>query len=258
MKFGERLELIESGLIDQQPVDEASLATYMPQPLTNDAKPLLSKRSQPKIGSSFLMPNPLRDALSLIRGHRKEFILVNAAFFGLFAATMTVTLLNPEIQPAILDAISGIVRTDLAVKVYLSGNLFYAASATFAVNLGIAGMLISIPSFLVPFFGVVFAMVFAAAYGVTLAPIGPYAATMIPHSIAVLIEFQAYIVAAFGAYLTGCITLLPVAGEKRSVGQGYRAAAAQVLSLYALVVPLLFLGAVYEAFEIIYLVGYFI
>jgi hypothetical protein len=81
---------------------------------------------------------------------------------------------------------------------------------------------------------------------------------MIPPSITVLIEFQAYIVAAFGTYLTGRTIFLPVAGEKRSVGQGYKAAAAHVLTLYALIVPLLFLGAVYEAFEIIYLVRYFI
>ncbi|MBO0144783.1 hypothetical protein JZX87_26925 [Agrobacterium sp. Ap1] len=204
------------------------------------------------------MSNPLRHALRLIRRHRTEFIVVNAAFFGLFAMTMTVTLLNPEIQPAVLDAISGIVRTDLAAQVYLSGNVLYAASATLAVNLGIAVLLITIPSFVVPFFGTVFAMVFAAAYGVTLAPIGPYAAAMIPHSITALIEFQAYIVAAFGAYLTGRITFLPLAGEKRPVGRRYKTAAAHVLSLYALVVPLLLLGAVYEAFEIIYLVRYFI
>ncbi|MDP9813993.1 hypothetical protein J2W42_006875 [Rhizobium tibeticum] len=204
------------------------------------------------------MLSPLRMAVRLIQRCRTEFIVVNAAFFGLFVTTMTVTLLNPEIQPAVLDAISGIVRTDLAVQVYLSGNVLYAASATLAVNLGIAVMLIAIPSFLVPFFGVVFAMVFAAAYGVTLAPIGPYAAAMIPHSITVLIEFQAYIVAAFGAYLTGRIIFLPAAGEKRSIGQRYWAAAAYVLTLHALIVPLLFLGAVYEAFEIIYLVRYFI
>lgn len=133
--------------------------------------------------------------------------------------TMTVTLLNPEIQPAVLDAISGIVRTDLAVQVYLSGSVLYAASATLAVNLGIAVMLIAIPSFLVSFFGVVFAMVFAATYGVTLAPIGHYAAAMIPHSITVLIEFQAYIVAAFRAYLIGRTIFLPVAGENGLSGK---------------------------------------
>lgn len=204
------------------------------------------------------MLSPLREALRLVWLHKTEIGVVNSAFFGLFATTMTVTLLNPEIQPAVSGAISGIVRTDLAVQVYLSGNVLYAASATLAVNLGIAVMLISIPSFLVPFFGTVFAMVFAAAYGVTLAPIGPYAAAMIPRSITVLIEFQAYIVAAFGAYLTGRTIFLLAAGEKRSVGQRYRAAAVHVLSLYALVVPLLLLGAVHEAFEIIYLVRYFI
>jgi len=81
---------------------------------------------------------------------------------------------------------------------------------------------------------------------------------VIPHSITVLIEIQAYIVAAFGAYLTGRTIFLPVAGEKRSVGQRYGVAAVHNLTLHALIVPLLFFGAVYEAFEIIYLVRYFI
>lgn len=198
------------------------------------------------------------EALRLIRRHRTEFIVVNAAFFGLFAATMAIALLIPEIQPAVLNMISGIVRTDLAVQIYLTGNVLYASSATFAVNFGIAVLLISIPSFFAPFFGVVFAMVFAATYGVTLAPTGPHAAAMIPHSVAILIEFQAYIIASFGAHLTGRTIFLPVAGERRSVGQRYRTAATHVLSLYTLVIPLLLLGAVYEAFEIIYLVRYFI
>jgi hypothetical protein len=110
----------------------------------------------------------------------------------------------------------------------------------------------------VPFFGVLFAMVFAATYGITLAPIGPYAATMIPHSITILIEFEAYILAALGAYLTGRTVFSPAAGERRPIAQKYRAATGNTLSLYALVIPLLLLGAVYEAFEIIYLVRYFI
>ncbi|MDP9838766.1 ABC-type Fe3+-siderophore transport system permease subunit [Neorhizobium huautlense] len=129
-------------MIDQPPVDDASLGTYVRQPPADDAEPQLSKRSKPKIGNSHLVLNPARHALSLIRRRRAEFIAVNAAFFGLFAATMTVTLRNPEIQPGILDMISG--------------------------------------------------------------------------------------------------------------------AAARVVSLYALVVPLLLLGAIYEAFEIIYLVRYFV
>ncbi len=84
------------------------------------------------------------------------------------------------------------------------------------------------------------------------------AAAMIPHSVTVLMDFQVYIVGALGAYPAGRTIFLPAAGEKRSVGQRYRAAAAHVFSLYALVVPLLLFGAVYEAFEIIYLVRYFI
>lgn len=136
------------------------------------------------------MLSHIQAATRSIRRYRAEFIILNVAFFGLFGVTMTTTVLVPGIQPAMLDAISGIVRTELAAQVHLTGNVLYAASATMAFNLGIALLLISIPSFFVPFSGVVFAVVFAATYGVTLAPIGPYAATMIPHSVAVYEDFE--------------------------------------------------------------------
>ncbi len=70
--------------------------------------------------------------------------------------------------------------------------------------------------------------------------------------------FDRSIVTAFCAYLTGRTIFLTVAGKKWSIGQRYGAAAAHDLTLHALIVPLFFLGAVYEAFEIIYLVRYFI
>lgn len=42
------------------------------------------------------MLNPLREAVRLIRRHRIEFLVLNAAFFSLFVTTMTVTVIVPS------------------------------------------------------------------------------------------------------------------------------------------------------------------
>lgn len=203
------------------------------------------------------MKSYLQEAISLIREHRKQFILLNLAFFGLFLLTMIVTVSMPELQPPVVEILSRIVRTDLAEKVYLTGNIFVAASATLAVNLGVAALLISLPSLIVPFFGVAFSLLFAAIYGITLAPIGPYAAAMIPHSVAILIEFEAYILASFGAYLFGRTVFSP-SEQTNTLGRRYLTGAAKLASLYTLIIPLLALGALYEVFEIFFLVRYFV
>jgi hypothetical protein len=204
------------------------------------------------------MSNPFRSALSLIQQYRREFVVLNAVFFGLFLSSMLLTTLRPSLQPVVIKVLSVVVRTDMAAEIYLSGNILLAAGATFLVNFGVAVLLISLLSFFVPFFGVLFAFVFAAVYGITLAPIGPHAAAMIPHSIAVLIEFEAYIIAALGSYIIGRSTGYPLLRSGLLVGLSVMDGIKKVVTLYTLIIPLLLVGALYEAFEIIMLVKYFV
>jgi hypothetical protein len=70
--------------------------------------------------------------------------------------------------------------------------------------------------------------------------------------------FNRSIVTALGAYLTGSTIFLPVAGKKavyRAKVRGCSRARPDTSRAYR---PTPFLGAIYQAFEIIYLVRYFI
>lgn len=227
-------------------------------PATRLTEPIIDAGAAAASRKIIFMRNPFRKALSIIRDFKKEFLILNAAFFSLFLLTMTLTLLLPDIQPAVTQIVSRLVRADLGAEIYLSGNILLAAAATLLVNLIVAVLVIGLPSFIVPFFGVAFALVFAATYGITLAPIGPHAAAMIPHAVTMVIEFEAYIIAALGAYILGRTVFFPQAGEMRSFAQRYLDGARKIASLYVLVVTLLVVGAVYEAFEIIFLLRYFI
>jgi hypothetical protein len=198
----------------------------------------------------------IRNALAVTRRYRADFVSLNFVFFGLFGIMMATTLAMPTIQQEALQLVSSLVRTDVAAKIYLSGNIAAAVSATFMVNLIVAG-LISLSSLIVPFVGVALAFLLAAVYGMTLAPVGPHAAAMIPHSVAIAIEFEAYVIAALGAYIVGQSTFFPVAGARHPIRRRYRDSVLTAARLYVLIIPLLALGAVYEVFEILLLVRFF-
>ncbi|UPO78439.1 hypothetical protein [Arthrobacter sp. Helios] len=78
---------------------------------------------------------------------------------------------------------------------------------------------------------------------------------MIPHSLTVIIEFQAYILLALGAFLLGKYWLFPRATGAKNRGQGYVRGLQKLgwLALPAFV--LLIIGAIWEAFSLVYMIG---
>lgn len=111
------------------------------------------------------------------------------------------------------------------------------------------------PSLIVPFAGIGLFAYWTLTTGMTLVPqndIGWVA--LIPHSLTIIVEFQAYLLLLLGVYLLGRSWLSPrtVGAENRR--QGYRRGLQDLgwLALPALV--LLIVGAIYEAFSLRYLV----
>ena len=78
--------------------------------------------------------------------------------------------------------------------------------------------------------------------------------TWIPHSLTALIEFQAYALLMFGAYILGRSWVRPATIGVQNRRQGYVRGLQQLgwLSLSAL--PLFIVGAIWEAFSLGYLV----
>jgi hypothetical protein len=119
-----------------------------------------------------------------------------------------------------------------------------------------AGVLkILLPALVVPFAGIAFLLYKTFESGVILAPVDETTATvLIPHSLTMLIVFQAYILLSLGSYVLAMAWLRPatVCAHNRRSGYLYGLRRFGWLSLPAL--ALFIVGAVYEAFSLVYLV----
>lgn len=127
---------------------------------------------------------------------------------------------------------------------------------TFAINLILGSIVyITLPSLVVPFAGIPVGFLRAVGLGLILAPTSPeLAQAMIPHSLTLVLEGQGYILAMFAAYLHWKGVLWPRRiGETRR-SRAYMAGLRNTARIYVLVVLVLAISAVYEAFEVIHLV----
>ncbi|MGY2399415.1 hypothetical protein [Pseudomonas sp. SDO5271_S396] len=204
----------------------------------------------------------LRSAFALIHQHRRAFIALNLAFYGLFALLMLVTAFTPELQgvfkPNIDKAFAEPGLFKMAGDAYASKNVPLAIAITFLVNLGVAVGMTTLPSLVLPFAGIAVTLHRGFLWGVMFSPVGADRATLIPHSLTLLIEGQAYVLAAFAVYVQGRMWLWPARYGLVSRWSGYRAGLHATGRLYVLVMLALLIGAVYEALEVIYLMPYLV
>ncbi len=77
---------------------------------------------------------------------------------------------------------------------------------------------------------------------------------MIPHSLTLVIEGQAYILAMLGAWILGRAFVSPQRVGALSWKEGYLRGLRSGASIYLLVAIVLAVAAVYEVLEVIYLV----
>jgi hypothetical protein len=196
----------------------------------------------------------LRQPIRIIRANFRAYLVMNALMYGLFLIGMGAALLFPELNAAQIASQDENGTTDLVVS--LLSNVWLFSLTILAVNVvTVAVLTILLPSMVVPFAGIVLFMYRAFNFGVTLAPVDETTAKiLIPHSLTILIEFQAYVLVMLAAYVLGKAWLRPGTVGARNRRQGYVLGLRQMgwLSLPAMV--LFVIGALYEAFEIIYLV----
>ncbi|AOS63828.1 stage II sporulation protein M [Actinoalloteichus hymeniacidonis] len=196
----------------------------------------------------------LRKSFQIIRSNLGAYLVLNAVVYGAFLIGIGVALLFPELTAQQLTDLQDDGTTDLVVS--LLSNVWLFALVIFAVNTLTVGVLsILLPSMIVPFAGIAIFAYRAFDIGMTLAPTDDAVAlTLIPHALTLLIEFQAYVLLTLGAYLLGRCWLRPDVVDARDRRQGYLRGLQQFgrLSLPALL--LFVVGAIYEAFSLVYLV----
>ncbi|MFJ4037511.1 hypothetical protein ACIPVB_05455 [Microbacterium sp. NPDC090007] len=190
----------------------------------------------------------------VVREDGRAWLIISATTYGLLALGFVIGVLFPALPAARATTLEGDGTGDLVTAVASSAPLF--ALVIFAVNvLRLSLVTIVVPSLIVPFAGLVLFAYWLVETGITLVQTTPVGwVAMIPHSLTVLIELQAYALLALGVFLLGRDWLRPTRVGAPTRRAAYLGALRRlgILSLPALV--LLVVGAVWEAYSLRYLV----
>jgi hypothetical protein len=201
----------------------------------------------------------LRTPLTELSRRRRLLWAVHLGYFGL---TILASLLIYEAAP-VQTALLGVVQSQIgsgegvlgiAGKAYGSGQIPIAAATTFGINFLLGSLVhITLPSLIVPGSGVLMAAFRAIMWGVLLAPtFTSLSMASLPHSLTILLEGEAYILASFFALL------LPIyLFRRRPAGVFARYGRGVSINLEGalLVAAVVFVAACYEAVEVILMKG---
>jgi hypothetical protein len=209
------------------------------------------------------MMRNLTAAFDIVRRHRKAFLILCASFYGLLALAMLVTMFVPSLKPLAksyydINNLKHVALIQSTFGAYAGGHLLTAAALTFLVNLLVVVLLTTVPSLIIPFIGILAVFYRGLLWGAMFAPFGVERLILVPHFPTVLIEGLADVVAAFAAYVHGVMLLRPEQHGFLSRGEAYWKGLAAVARLYLIVVSILAIAALYEAFEVIHLVPHFV
>ncbi len=204
----------------------------------------------------------ITNAVGIVRANWRAYVTINLVYYGLVVAAMLFVVSHPEIQKTLLEGIrKSFHRGPLASvgSAYQSGDVWAAIGLTFVVNLLLGSLLtLTLPSMIVPFSGFLMGATRAILWGLLLSPADPrLGGMMIPHSLTLILEGQAYILALLAVYVAGRAFIQPSAVGVETHGRGYLKGLQQTGSLYVLVTLFLAVAAVYEGFEVIYLAPLF-
>lgn len=185
--------------------------------------------------------------LRIIRTNLRVHLVLCAIVYGMLLVGMAAGLLFPDLHAAQLAEQDANGTTALVES--MLGNVWMFSLVIFAVNVfAAAAATIVLPSLLVPFSGIVIFAFGAFFMGVTLAPVDQTTALiLVPHSLTILIELQAYALVMLGAFLLGRAWLRPGMVGAPNRRTGYLRGLQQFgwVCLPALV--LFVVGAIYEA-----------
>jgi hypothetical protein len=200
-----------------------------------------------------------RSALGVVQRHKRAYLTINLAYYGLVAAAMVFVASHPEIQDALIRSVMiSFGEGPLAgvAEAYEGGHVLKAMALTFLFNFFLGSILVLLtPSMVVPFAGVFIGFVRAILWGLLLAPTTPeLQAAMIPHSLTLLLEGQGYILAILASWILGRAFVSPSSVQAGSWRVGYARGVKNALLVHLLVAAVLIIAAVYEALEVIYLV----
>jgi hypothetical protein len=203
----------------------------------------------------------INPGLALIRQHLNAFLLINILFFGMVVIGAAYTLfvdqqLQRQLTGDVVDAFDA-PPFSWARDAYLRGDVPAAAVLTFLVNFFFGSILaLTVPSLLIPFAGIFMGLYRSLLWGIIFAPTSPeLAAAMVPHSVTMFLEGEGYVLVMFGVYLIWRRAFDGMRGGFSGFLAGYRAGLRDNAWVYVLAALVLIVAAIYEAIELIHIVG---
>jgi Stage II sporulation protein M len=194
-----------------------------------------------------------RRSYQIIRANFRAYLIINAIVYGLVITGMVAAIVFPNLGATQLATLEDNGTTDL-IRSLLNNPLLFSLTIL-GVNVMSGALLIVLPSSIVPFAGIPIFAYKAFTLGLAMAPTTKIIAVgLIPHSLTILIEFQAYALLMFGAYILGRSWVRPTTIGARNHRQGYVRGLQQLGWLSLSTLPLFIVGAIWEAFSLGYLV----
>lgn len=207
------------------------------------------------------MKNFLKSAWGLIQENRRAYTILNLVYYALVIIFMIYAAFDQALQKSMLDSVGAAFMTgplSFVGQSYVNAQVLTAILATFLVNLLIGSFAtITIPSLIIPFSGILVGAYRAILWGLILSPANPdLRLVMIPHSITLLIEGQAYILTMLAAYIQARAFLWPRTLGLESRGRGYLEGLKRTAKIYVLVILTLMIAAIYEVIEVVIMIKF--
>lgn len=205
------------------------------------------------------MKTLLKSTWMLVQENKRVYIALNAIYYGLVIVSMIYVAFNQELQQSLMNEIGAQFMTGplaFVGEAYINTRVFPAIAATFFVNLLLGSLgAITLPSLIIPFSGILVGIYRAILWGLLLSPAHPdIRMAMLPHSLTLILEGQAYILAMLAAYLQGRAFLFPKSVGLESRLKGYGEGLKRTGKLYLLIILTLLIAAIYEVIEVVILI----
>jgi hypothetical protein len=195
----------------------------------------------------------LRKPFQIIRANFRAYLIINAIVYGLVITGMVAAMVFPNLGATQLATLENNGTADLVRS--LINNPWLFSLTILGVNVMTGALRIVLPSLVVPFAGIALFAYKTFTLGLAMAPTTKIMAVgLIPHSLTILIEFQAYALLMFGAYILGRSWVRPATIGARNRRQGYVRGLQQLGWLSLSTLPLFIVGAIWEAFSLRYVV----
>ncbi|BAW97902.1 hypothetical protein NIES970_28650 (plasmid) [[Synechococcus] sp. NIES-970] len=195
----------------------------------------------------------LRKPFQIIRANFRAYLIINTIVYGLVIIGMVAAMVFPDLGATRLATMEDNGTADLVRSLFNNPWLF--SLTILGVNVMTGAQWIVLPSLIVPFTGIALFAYKTFTLGLAMAPTTEImTVALIPHSLTVLIELQAYALLMFGAYILGRSWVRPATIGARNHRQGYVRGLKQLGWLSLATLPLFIIGAIWEAFSLRYLV----